>query len=468
MITYKQFQNTFRRLLHKGKRNTSHHEVAEETSSRGAEGRMATFFKNEKIQMLTVAIGTAVAGEFKINPVQGDLFRIGLGGSAFLLLMLLMNRLPYLKTGVFTALTVVAFRMMLDFLSAPHLFSIEESARVHTSGGLYYMTFAIGMYLIQSGLTQMNLLLLSGVTACIDFGSNTVEMICRWVLTGSDIMIPATWGYIFLVAVIRGFFTTGLYSSIAVSQIRALHSEQKKRMEQMLAVNAGLYGEVFYLRKSMDTIEHLTSSSYRLYTDMKREGLTEFSQRQLSITQEIHEVKKDSQRIAAGLLKLFDQKSQTVLSLFEILDYTLRGNRKYAAMLDKQVTFTARLEVNYLTSEYIPLLTILNNLTSNAVEALGQNGSIELSVSEQGKDTILTVYDSGKGIDKQARELIFEPGFTTKFAQGGSAATGIGLSHVHDIVSSLGGHIQLQEADTAPWHTVFEVKLPTLLLKKGE
>lgn len=468
MIPYKQFQNTFDKLITKVKYSLVNQQVAAETSSRGAEGRMATFFKNEKIQMLTVAIGTAVAGEFKINPVQGDLFRIGLGGSAFLLLMLLMNRLPYLKTGIFTALTVVVFRMMLDFIAAPHLFSIEESGRVHTSAGLYYMTFAIGMFVIQSRLTQMNLLLLSGVTALIDFASNTVEMICRWVLTGSDIMIPATWGYIFLVAVIRGFFTTGLYSSIAVSQIRALHSEQKKRMEQMLAVNAGLYGEVFYLRKSMDTIEHLTSSSYRLYTDMKREGLTEYSQRQLSITQEIHEVKKDSQRIAAGLLKLFDQQSQNVLSLFEILDYTIRGNRKYATMLEKKVTFTARLEVNYSTSEYIPLLTILNNLTSNAVEALDNSGSIEVSVCEQGQDTVLTVYDSGKGIEQQARELIFEPGFTTKFAQGGSAATGIGLSHVHDIVSSLGGRIQLREADTSLWKTVFEVKLPTLLLKKGE
>ncbi|ODP28775.1 Histidine kinase [Paenibacillus nuruki] len=468
MIPYKQFHKPFYRMWNKLKYALSYHQVAAETSSRGAEGRMATFFKNEKIQMLTVAIGTAVAGEFKINPVQGDLFRIGLGGSAFLLLMLLMNRLPYLRTGIFTALTVVVFRMMLDFISAPHLFSIDESARVHTSAGLYYMTFAIGMFCIQSRLTRMNLLLLSGVTACIDFGSNTIEMICRWILTGSEIMIPATWGYIFLVAVIRGFFTTGLYSSISVSQIRALHSEQKKRMEQMLAVNAGLYGEVFYLRKSMDTIEHLTSSSYRLYMDMKREGLTEYSQRQLSITQEIHEVKKDSQRIAAGLLKLFDQKSQTALSLFEILDYTIRGNRKYATMLAKKVTFTARLEVNYITSEYIPLLTILNNLTSNAVEALGESGSIEVSVWEQGQDTILTVYDSGKGIDQQARELIFEPGFTTKFAQGGSAATGIGLSHVHDIVCSLGGTIQLQEAEDTVWQTIFEVKLPTLLLKKGE
>jgi len=79
------------------------------------------------------------------------------------------------------------------------------------------------------------------------------------------------------------------------------------------------------------------------------------------------------------------------------------------------------------------------------------------------------VSDSGKGIPAKNRETIFQPGFTTKFGEGGSAATGIGLSHVNDIISSLGGTIKLYSDDrNAPWTTIFRVKLPTDVLKKGE
>ncbi|WP_411345605.1 ATP-binding protein [Paenibacillus sp. WLX1005] len=463
MVTYKQFQKSAETILpHTGERQSRFRR-------KGAEGRMPALFRNEKIQMLVVALGTAAAGEFKINPVPGDLFRIGLGGSAFLLFLLLMNRLPYIRTGIYTAVTVIVFRILLDHLFLPIAPGWLDSLRVHTSGGLYYLTFSAGMYLIQNQLERMNLLLLGVVATCIDFSSNTVEMILRWLLNGSDIFNPATWGYIALVAGLRGFFVTGLYSSIAVSQIRALSLEQNKRMEQMLSVNSGLYGEVFYLRKSMDTIERVTSSSYRLYTDLKKAELKDFSQRQLAITQEIHEVKKDSQRVAAGLLKLFDQDAQTLLAMSEILDYAIRGNRKYASMMQKQIVISAHLEQDFMTADYIPLLTLLNNLLANAIEALDHSGAIELRMEQEGKWTVFHVSDSGKGIPEKIRETIFEPGFTTKFGEGGSAATGIGLSHVHDIVISLGGSIALQSGEQQDhWNTVFVVKLPTEALKKGE
>ncbi len=463
MVTYKQFQKSASVVLSTFRKPVARFRRKE------AEGRMPALFRNEKIQMLVVALGTAVAGEFKINPVPGDLFRIGLGGSAFLLFLLLMSRLPYIRTGLYTAVTVIVFRMVLDYVFAPDSFGIWSSLQVHTSGGLYYLTFALGMSLIQGQIERMHLLLLGVVATCIDFSSNTVEMVSRWLLNGSDISNPATWGYIALVAALRGFFVTGLYSSIAVSQIRALSQEQNKRMEQMLSVNSGLYGEVFYLRKSMDTIERVTSSSYRLYMDLKRAELKEFSQRQLGITQEIHEVKKDSQRAAAGLLKLFDQEAQTMLAMSEIMDYAIRGNRKYAVMLKKQAVISAYLDDDFVTSDYIPLLTLLNNLLANAIEALGPSGSIELRIEQEARWTVITVSDSGKGIPAKNRETIFEPGFTTKFGEGGSAATGIGLSHVHDIISSLGGTIKLySDEQNAPWTTIFRVKLPTGALKKGE
>ena len=45
---------------------------------------MQNVVKNEKLQMMIIALATAIGSEFKINPFSNDFFRIGLGVSIFL------------------------------------------------------------------------------------------------------------------------------------------------------------------------------------------------------------------------------------------------------------------------------------------------------------------------------------------------------------------------------------------------
>ena len=116
---------------------------------------------------------------------------------------------------------------------------------------------------------------------------------------------------------------------------------------------------------------------------------------------------------------------------------------------------------------YIPLLTVMNNLIANAVEAIELEGTIRIQVYEQDEDVHFAVIDSGKGIPEAKRNIIFEPGYTTKFNQAGIAATGIGLSHVRDIVWSMEGHITVEYAEQGGQGTVFDVSIPKRNLIKG-
>ncbi|ASA25612.1 ATP-binding protein [Paenibacillus donghaensis] len=427
-----------------------------------------SILKYRFVQIILVAAGTAVAGEFKINPFDGDIFRIAMGSSAFLLFLLLMRQLPYITTGIVTGTVVLLFRTAMDAVTGSSL-SLLESMNSHFSAMVYYIVFAALMSLIKSRVDTFHPLVLGGVAALIDLVSNEMELLTRLIVLDSSSFRLNEWTYLMAIAVLRTYFTTGVYSSISVSQLRITQREQNRRMEQMLGFGSGLYGEVFYLKKSIGTLEHATLRSFELYSGLKEEGHQDYSRQVLNMTQELHEVKKDSQRILAGLMKLVDRElaGDLDMQLSGILRFTIKSNAKYAEMLGKNISFSLNQTSDYITASYIPLLTLLNNLTANAVEVIKGKGRISLDVYEKSGTTVFSVTDSGSGIQALDRDLLFEPGFTTKFDEEGVAATGIGLSHVRDIVELFEGEIKVKTASSAGG-AMFQILLPTAKLRKEE
>lgn len=89
------------------------------------------------------------------------------------------------------------------------------------------------------------------------------------------------------------------------------------------------------------------------------------------------------------------------------------------------------------------LMQVFVNLLSNAAQALPQDGSDghEITVSTgtyaDGR-AVVEIRDTGVGISEEDLTRVFDPFFTTRSLDGG---TGLGLSVVHSIVTSLGGSI---------------------------
>ncbi|MEY8828208.1 ATP-binding protein [Sedimentitalea sp. XS_ASV28] len=100
------------------------------------------------------------------------------------------------------------------------------------------------------------------------------------------------------------------------------------------------------------------------------------------------------------------------------------------------------------------LQQVIVNLILNAVHAMPEGGTLHVSTTEEDGEIILTVQDTGKGIDPATLARIFDPFFTTKQAQG----TGLGLSISRQIVSRAGGQITAQS--TLGAGSRFTVRLP--------
>jgi CheY-like chemotaxis protein len=115
---------------------------------------------------------------------------------------------------------------------------------------------------------------------------------------------------------------------------------------------------------------------------------------------------------------------------------------------------------------------ILMNLATNARDAMPKGGVFTIrtervSLDEtfitmhgfgsRGDYAVMTVTDTGEGMDAATRKRVFEPFFTTKEVGKG---TGLGLSMVYGIVEQHGGFINVySEIGTG---TVFKIYLPAL------
>jgi signal transduction histidine kinase len=82
---------------------------------------------------------------------------------------------------------------------------------------------------------------------------------------------------------------------------------------------------------------------------------------------------------------------------------------------------------------------VLDNLLRNAIEATPAGGNVTLAARRGGVGVVITVSDTGVGIEPEHLPRIFDLYFTTK-----SEGTGVGLAVTHQIVTAHGGTLDAE------------------------
>lgn len=79
------------------------------------------------------------------------------------------------------------------------------------------------------------------------------------------------------------------------------------------------------------------------------------------------------------------------------------------------------------------------NLVANAVDAVGESGTIRVSTFHSGQRALIEVRDDGPGIRPGDREFVFEPFYTTKL----DGSPGLGLGIAREIATAQSGDLRV-------------------------
>ncbi|MFK9092066.1 sensor histidine kinase [Bacillus salipaludis] len=410
---------------------------------------------------LFLLIAVPIAGELKFYPIDGDI-RVSLGTPVFFFILLFSRKIQPLLAGLLAGTAVVFFRIFLYGIQVDS-FQLLDAVTLYFPVFFYYLIFALLFYLFNVNTWHDQPFFIGLFGVVIEFIASMVEITFRYFSSHMPITVT-TFLMIGGIAIIRSFFVLGFFNILILRETRLAEEQQRMRNEQILLLISNLYVEMFQLKKSTKNAEELTSDCYGLYRDLK--GLQNHNQAQtaLKIAGQMHEIKKDNQRIYAGLSKLMVKENLCdFMDMNEIIEVIITANKRYGEMLEKSIEYNVNIVGEHPYYRTVILFSLINNLVSNAVEAINEKGLVELTVSQIDEMTHIIVSDNGPGISAKNKPFIFEPGFTTKFDQTGIASNGIGLSYIKNVIENIGGELKLLETEKIN-RTSFEILLPVASL----
>ena len=161
------------------------------------------------------------------------------------------------------------------------------------------------------------------------------------------------------------------------------------------------------------------------------DALTIESGKMLTITTEL----LDLAQVETGNIQLNLQPVDT-LQLFAYVREISAGS---AESRDIRIHFESDQRLPPIKADYQKTAWVLMNLINNAIQYSGAASKIIVSASQLKKNVVYSVHDTGKGIDKQYLDLIFEKFFRVPGT--GEKGTGLGLAISKELISKQNGRI---------------------------
>lgn len=290
---------------------------------------------------------------------------------------------------------------------------------------------------------------------------------CAWLfeLTTSGVLNNARFSLGFYLGRGFGIFSTFIVLLVLLSQTLTLYANLARSIiRQRNDRNA----RQMIMDAMAAAIAHEISQPLTAILVNAKSGLHFLSPTTLDVNEartSLEDIVNDSNRangIIGGIRSMFRKGAHGRLSLdvndlvrevVKIVDLDLRTNRIL-------VSTALRDDLPQLVADRGQLHQVFLNLITNAIEAMGSvtDRARQLRVSsnivEGSSNIVVSIEDSGPGLDSSDKVRVFVPFYTTKLA-----GTGIGLAICKSIIESHRGSIRASA--NQPFGAIFEVTLPT-------
>ncbi|MBI5743628.1 MAG: PAS domain S-box protein [Elusimicrobia bacterium] len=185
---------------------------------------------------------------------------------------------------------------------------------------------------------------------------------------------------------------------------------------------------------------------------------------------DLEEIKKAAQR-GAGItrqLLTFSRKSRPEMKVLTLNPLILNMQKMLSRLTGENIEFQLDLlrDLPHVYADQVQIEQIVMNLVVNARDAMPGSGKITITTSvaaapdlpptiPAGEMVVLSVRDTGGGMDEAVLSKIFDPFFTTK---GEGKGTGLGLSVVYSIAKQHGGGVTVSSSPGKG--SMFRIYLP--------
>lgn len=115
--------------------------------------------------------------------------------------------------------------------------------------------------------------------------------------------------------------------------------------------------------------------------------------------------------------------------------------------------------LSFCKISHFHIMTIMENLVSNAINYNSDGGTITLSCEQEGYNQVLTIEDTGIGLTSEQTVRVFEDFYKADESRHDHNAHGLGLSIVRRIVTLYGGFVSVYSPGPGRGST-FQVVLP--------
>ena len=218
-----------------------------------------------------------------------------------------------------------------------------------------------------------------------------------------------------------------------ITEEKKLHL-QLQMNERLVAMGELAGGVAHEVRNPLNSISIIAQ---RLGLDFQpKEDHDSYSKLIKTIREEITRINKIVEQFLrfARKPKLILKRENISVVLFKAINIITAEAQLKNIQINKEITDEIIIDI-----DQDQILQALLNVLKNSIQAIEQNGKIDIKLKRLPNESLIEITDTGKGIEKQNLNKIFNLYYTTK-----PEGTGIGLSIVNQIISEHNGRIEVE------------------------